>query len=190
MQSALRFTTADLETFPDTLDDTRYEIIGGELFVAHQPHTDHQRTAGVVWFVLADWSRSTGLGEPIQAPGLIFTDEDNVAPDVIWISNERLARGLGDDGKLHIAPELIVEVLSPGNSNIHRDREAKLKLYSATGVDEYWIADWRERTVDVFRRNGGALTLVATLTDDDTLTSPVLPGFACPVRSLWSFPRA
>jgi len=81
---------------------------------------------------------------------------------------------------------LVIEVLSPGRANEVRDREVKLQLYSRRGVQEYWIADWRRHTVDVYRREDGALRLVATLSDGDTVTSPLLPGFASPVSSLWA----
>ena len=60
--------------------------------------------------------------------------EDDVAPDVVWISSCCIAATLGPDGKLHAAPELICEALSPGAAHERRDREAKLKLYSRRGV--------------------------------------------------------
>ncbi|WP_442944837.1 Uma2 family endonuclease [Nostoc sp.] len=68
---------------------------------------------------------------------MIFTDADNVIPDVVWISSKRLAQLLDEEGHLRGTPELIVEVLSPGTTNEPRDRQVKLKLYSSTGVQEY-----------------------------------------------------
>ena len=55
---------------------------------------------------------------------------------MVWISRERFAAALEPDGKLHAAPDLVVEVLSPGSTNERRDRQAKLKLYSRRGVRE------------------------------------------------------
>ena len=52
-------------------------------------------------------------------------------------------------------------------------------------MDEYWLVDWRTRTVAVYRRAGDELQVVQTLTDGDDLTSPLLPGFAYPVSELW-----
>jgi Uma2 family endonuclease len=184
MSTGIRFTTADLEALPDRLDDTRYELIDGELLVARQPHWEHQSVSLVLGSALQVWSRQTRLGQPNIAPGVIFSPEDDVAPDIVWISRQRRAAALRD-GKLYAAPELIVEILSPGPTNERRDRELKLKLYAREGVDEYWLIDWRAHTVAVYRRAGQALALVATLTDADTLTSPLLPGFACPVAGLW-----
>jgi Putative restriction endonuclease len=105
---------------------------------------------------------------------------------IVWISQARRATALGPEGHLHAAPELVVEVLSPGGANERRDREAKLKLYSRRGVLEYWIVDWRTQQIEVFRREQLALRLVVTLYPTDTLTSPLLPGFMCQVATLFS----
>ncbi len=89
------------------------------------------------------------------------------------------------NGKLYAAPELVIEVLSPDSKNIARDRLAKLGLYSRWGVDEYWIADWRQHRVEIYRQQGGQLALIATLVPGDTLTSPLLPGFSLPLDRLF-----
>ena len=184
--AALRWTSADLEVLPD--DGKQYEIIDGELYVSRKPDLEHQLTSGHIFVALHQWSRATGSGVAIIEPGIIFAEDDDVAPDVVWVSHSRLAAIRGTDGKLHAAPELVVEVLSPGATNERRDREAKLKLYSRQGVHEYWIADWQHRQVQAFRRQNAALHLAATLFAQDILESPLLPGFSCPVADL--FPAA
>ena len=88
---------------------------------------------------------------------------------------------LDEAGHLIIAPELAIEVLSPGLANEQRDREAKLKLYGARGVQEYWILNWQLQQVEVYRRQQAMLKLVVTLLGDDLLTSPLLPNFTCPI---------
>ena len=184
MARSLRWTTADLEAMPD--DGKRYEIIDGELHVSKQPEFDHQRVCGRVHGALQRWSDQVGAGDAVFAPGVIFADDENVAPDVVWISKERLATALQEDRRhLHAAPELIVEVLSPGPTNERRDREVKLKLYSRRGVHEYWVVDWRQRRVEVHRREDTELRLTATLYASDLLRSPLLPGFVCPVAELF-----
>jgi Uma2 family endonuclease len=184
MTSTLRWTSADLESLPD--DGKRYEIIDGELFVSRQPHLYHQEVCFQVASLLNEWSRQTGMGRAFVTPGLIFADDDDVVPDVAWLSNERLAVALGDDGKLHSAPELVVEVLSPGASNIRRDREAKLKLYSRGGVSEYWIVDWLNLSVEIYRSENAQLAFFATLSENDVLESPLLPGFKANVADLFT----
>jgi Uma2 family endonuclease len=179
----VRWTTADLELLPDS--SNRYEIIDGELLVTKAPHWGHQKALTNTSAELRNWSYSTGLGETVSTPGVIFTDADNVIPDVVWISKERLATSLDESGHLTVAPELIVEVLSPGGNNERRDRETKLKLYTSRGVQDYWILDWRLKQVEVYRRQAGMLQLVGTLLPGDPLTSPLLPGFACDVARLF-----
>jgi hypothetical protein len=92
----------------------RYEIIDGELFVTRlplwgtaelPPHHKHQHVIGCIFAVLND---------------------------VVWVSYERLAQIQDEAGHFRGAPELVVEVLSPGKANEDRDRSAKLKLYSVT----------------------------------------------------------
>ncbi len=184
----LRLTVKDLELFPDPIDDTRYELIGGELHVSKQPDWEHQQTCAELTFELGAWNRASGAGRILIAPGIIFGPDEAVAPDVVWVSNERFPRVVGDDGKLHGGPELVVEVLSPGSKNESRDLDLKLDLYSRYGVAEYWVADWRDRTVRVYRRQNAQLTRVSTLTAEDTLASPLLPGFAAPVVRLFPDP--
>ena len=117
---------------------------------------------------------------------MIFTDADNVIPDVVWVSSETLATSLDDAGHLTTAPELIVEVLSPGVENERRDREAKLKLYSSRGVQEYWIINWQKQQIEVYRREKGILKIVSTLFNSDEITSPLLPECRCFVASIFA----
>jgi Uma2 family endonuclease len=180
----VRWTIQDVEALPDN-EWIRYEIIDGELFVTRAPHHKHQHVIGRIFAVLDSWSLDTGLGEPSIMPGLIFSDSDNVAPDVIWVSYERLAQIQDEVGHFRGAPELVVEVLSPGKANEDRDRSAKLKLYSIQGVREYWIVDRIAQRIEVYRREKAQLTLAETLLVGDTITSPLLPDFTCEVAQIF-----
>ena len=100
----------------------------------------------------------------------------------VWVELE----AKDEKGHLRLAPELVVEGLSPGRANEFRDRELKLSLYSRQGVQEYWIVDWQAQTVEVYRPRQGALELTEPLGGADLLTSPLLAGFSCPVSSLWT----
>src|SRR5215469_9833292 len=163
-------TSADLKLLPD--DGNLYELIGGELHVSKQPSWRHQYVCLRLGRFLDEWNDQSGAGMANCAPGVIFAEDDDVAPDLVWISRERLAAALEEDEKLHSAPELVVEVLSPGLSNWRRDREAKLQLYSRRGVQEYWIVSYQERNVEIYRHDGTGLQLAATLNSDDSLESP------------------
>ena len=192
MSISARFTSTDLERLP-AIEGIRYEVIDGSLFVSKQPHWHHQYASDGIVSTLRDWDDRTGLGIAMSAPGLVFTEDNDVIPDVVWISRARLAAVADAAGHLRAAPELVVEVLSPGRENERRDREVKLALYARQGVREYWIVDLQRQAVEVYRQiedgpstgSGQGLRLVATLAGEDVLTTPLLPGFTCPVLRLW-----
>lgn len=180
----LRWTVSDLELLPE--DGNRYEVIDGELYVSKQPDMQHQIVYTKISFLLELWNSQAQLGLTIATPGIIFSDSTAVVPDVVWISNERYATALQADGKFHSSPELTVEVLSPGAENRRRDREVKLKLYSRYGAEEYWVVDWRQRRLEVYRRENAILTLHRTLNENDALETPLLPRFRCQVGQFFT----
>jgi len=174
-----RFTTDDLYRL-NLPEGWRAEIIDGQLFVSKAPGWAHQEVAGNILMALRHWA-DQHQGRVNWGIGVIYADDDNVIPDVVWISAERLERGLDDAGHLRdVGPELVVEILSPGTENARRDRESKLALYSRRDAVEYWIVDPVARTLDQYARTppDGSLALRATLQGDDWLTSPLLEGFA------------
>jgi Uma2 family endonuclease len=184
MYRSTRWKSTDLELLPD--NGNRYEIIDGELIVTLAPHWNHQKVITRLIQSLGTWSNQSNLGEVVTTPGLVFTDDDNVIPDLVWISNDRLARILDESGHLVGAPELAIEVLSAGSDNERRDREVKRKLYAVRGVQEYWIVDWQKQQIEIFRRDGNGLPLIATLFDRDVLSSPLLPNFEQSVAEVFS----
>ncbi|HEX4947734.1 MAG TPA: Uma2 family endonuclease [Blastocatellia bacterium] len=178
-----KFTSADLAVLPE--DGKLYEIIEGDLLISQTTKWYHQYAKAQILLALQRWDSLLNIGFANCEVGLIYDETNDVSPDVVWVSKERLAQILGEDGKLHASPEIAVEVMSPGWSNQVRDRQLKLKLYSRRGVEEYWIVDWQQRTMEIYRRENEQLTLAVTLRHTDILSSPLLPGFACNVAQLF-----
>ena len=175
-------TNADLECLPD--DGNRYELIEGELYVSTAPDLIHQRTVGNIYHAFRSFLIEQPVGEILFGPGVILSDYDGVIPDLVYLSNERRDE-IATGERIYGAPTLAIEILSPGNQNRERDRKLKLKLYAKFGVEEYWIVDPRERSVEVYRREGATLKLFTTFVSDETITTPLLPGFSCAVKSLF-----
>jgi Uma2 family endonuclease len=66
-----------------------------------------------------------------------------------------------------------------------------VNLYARRGAREYWIIDYRRQRVEVYRRTLTAtLALVATLSGDDTLISPLLPDFVLSLARVFRVPPA
>ncbi len=179
------WTVDDLERLQDD-EGKRYEIIDGELYVSTQPDWQHQFVSGQIFTVLQLWSNSTQAGMANLAPGVVYSKGTAVAPDVVWISRDRLRAALQPNGKLNASPELMVEILSPGSENTHRDRSVKLDLYSRRAVEEYWVVNWRERTIDAYRRRNNILTFYKTFNESDILETPLLPEFACQMSRIFT----
>ncbi|MGH8906795.1 MAG: Uma2 family endonuclease [Egibacteraceae bacterium] len=175
---ATGLTYDDLAAFPD--DRLRRELIGGELIVSPAPQTRHQRVSRELGGRLWLYSKKHG-GEIFFAPTDVHFDEGNVVePDVLYILPEHLHRI--EKNCLRGAPDIVVEISSP--STRRTDLVRKLALYERFGVPEYWYFDLNNDAVRVYRLHNGAYGNPIILKPGDTLTSPLLPGFAVPIDEL------
>ena len=175
-------TVADLDSMPD--DGNRYEIIDGELFVSRSPSLEHQRVSGNIFLTFGFFLRDNPIGEIISTPGVIFSDHSAVIPDLVYVSQERrqeIAAGRHITG----APDLVIEIVSPGGENEHRDRFAKRQLYSKYGVKEYWLVLLDTRAVEIQVLEEGILKPQRKFEERDELFSALLPGFSCKVASIF-----
>ncbi|HYN25238.1 MAG TPA: Uma2 family endonuclease [Pyrinomonadaceae bacterium] len=175
-------TITDLEAMPD--DGNRYEVIEGELFVSCAPGLTHQQISGNIQYLIRSYLEENAIGFVIATPGLILTELSGVIPDMVFFRHERSQEIISGE-RLTGAPDIVVEILSPGAENIRRDRIAKRQLYARHGVAEYWMVDPEKRALEVYRLQSGSLELVATLKDEDELNSPFLPGFSCATATIF-----
>jgi len=176
-------TIDDLLLMPD--DGNRYEVIEGELFVTRAPNYDHQAVISNLNYLIAAYLKENPIGTVVPGPGVIFSKFSGVIPDLIFLKHPTRKKILSA-GKLKGAPELAIEIVSPGAASHRRDRVAKRQLFAKYGVQEYWIVDYKSRTVEVYALEQKVLQLVAKLDEQDTLTSDVLPGFTCAVAAIFA----
>jgi Uma2 family endonuclease len=104
-------------------------------------------------------------------------------PDVVYVTLGRLPNCEIPDGDIFIAPDLVVEVLSPSNTGIEVDD--KLEEYLAAGVALVWIVNPERKTIRVYRQNGTTHSFHAA---DVIENEPALPGFRLVVGDV--FPAA
>lgn len=93
-------------------------------------------------------------------------------PDVVYVARSRWPNDQIPDGDLHLVPDLVIEVLSPGNSGI--ELEEKLDEYLAAGIPMVWIVNPEGRTIRVYRQDGTTRLFRAA---DVIENEPLLPGF-------------
>lgn len=185
-QVSLLWNAEDLKLLPD--DGNRYEVIGGNLFVSRAPSLSHQEVIGNLLAEIKFYLKTNPVGKVWITPDLTFSNIDSVIPDLAFARNEKLF-SIASGEHLKGSPDLAVEVLSPGTENIRRDRVAKLKLYSSYAISEYWIADPKKKTLEIYRLNSTnrALELVDTLAQNQILSSPLLPGFSCKLAEIFNY---
>lgn len=167
-------TVADLDACPD--DNNRYELIEGELFVSRAPGIPHQRVLHNIQMELGSYLKKNPMGILVPGTGATFSDYDAVIPDLVFVRGDRWA-DVTSGQKITSAPDIVVEILSPGPENRRRDLSVKRQLYAKYGVKEYWIVDSENQSVLIFHLQEQTLEEIATLRGIDEITSLLLPGF-------------
>ena len=163
-------------------DGKQYEVIDGELFVTPAPTPKHQEIAGELYALLSAYVKANALGKVYIAPvDVLFELHTVVEPDILFIRQDRLS--IVGEKVVEAAPDVVVEVLSP--STFYKDLRKKMGVYDQFGVQEYWIVDPEKQSIEVYARAGKGLQLARSFSSDETLESPLLPGFQLPVNSIF-----
>ncbi|MEO8347519.1 MAG: Uma2 family endonuclease [Acidobacteriota bacterium] len=172
---SLRFTYEDYVLLPD---DRRYEVIDGELYLTPAPTPYHQLVKRRIERLLEDHVQDAGLGQILDAPcDVVLSRFDVLQPDIFFIAAGRLS--IMGEKYISDAPDLVVEILSPGTRK--RDRVFKSKRYARFGVREMWIADPDRKTIEVFVNAEGGFRPDVLYGGEDVLRSPLLPGLEIPL---------
>jgi Uma2 family endonuclease len=175
-------TVEDLDAMPE--DGNRYEVIEGELFVSRAPGLPHQIVSVNIVYEFKKYLDQQPLGIVVATPGLVLSQYSGVIPDIVFFTHRRGEKIVSGE-RLVAAPDIVIEILSPGRENVSRDRVAKRQLYAKHGVNEYWIVDSENRAVEIYRLSSEKLELATMLRDQDEITSPLLSGFTCPLASIF-----
>lgn len=158
------------------------ELVDGRIVLMSPTGYEHGAYESNFLKALRDFVDNKNLGKVFVGEVGIFTQRnpDRVrAADVVYISAERFSQ-VTSKGYIDAPPELVVEVMSPGDT--WSDVTEKLREYFDFGVTVVWIADPRSKTVFVFR----SLTEVREFRpEDDLTTEDVLPGMRLRVASLF-----
>ena len=162
--------------------DIRAEVLDGELLMCASPNTRHQRISREIEIPLCNWVEEIGLGEVLDAPmDVVLSQHDVVQPDILFISRSQLK--IITEKNIQGAPDLVVEILSPGDEQ--RDTVRKKAIYEKYGVKEYWIVDTMAETMAVFGLEGRKLKEKAVYHCGEVLESAVLPDFSLSLEEVF-----
>jgi Uma2 family endonuclease len=169
------WTYDDYAALPE--DEHRYEIVNGVLVMAPAPSPEHQDIVLEIASYLRTHIKLAGLGRVFPAPIDVDLGPKNVfQPDVVVVLNAHLDRVAAK--KIVGAPDLVVEVVSPGSGVM--DRIAKYAVYARAGIPEYWIVNPLRQTIEVSVLEDGEYHSLGVFHRQDLLPSRVVPGL--PVR--------
>jgi Uma2 family endonuclease len=165
-------------------DDVHQELINGVIYPVELNGWKHGHITSLLLMYIHRHVMQQNAGR-VTAPGTGYrlAEETVLAPDIGFVQDERLPDGL-PDGFIPLAPDLAVEVMSPGNSAGEMSR--KVKLFFEHGTRLIWIVHPHDRQIDVYQPTDEGAT-VNFLGMDDTLTGgDVLPGFTLKISDLFT----
>ena len=176
-----RSTASELFEMPD--DGFRYELVRGELRKMSPAGTEHGAIVFNLSGLLAQHIKAHKLGQGFGAETgfKIASDPDTVrAPDAAFIRRERIPEGGIPKKFWPGAPDLAVEVVSPGDT--YNEVEDKVEDWLAAGARAVWVVNPKQRCVVIYR----SMTDVTRLSEADELDGgEVLPGFRCKVSEVF-----
>lgn len=141
-------------------EDQREELISGKVAaMSPRPTFNHNRVAENIDFIFRTYLRGKKCVPLGDGYDLYLDEENQFIPDFMVVCDRDKIQ---PDG-VHGAPDLVVEVLSP--STTKNDRLHKKEAYEKSGVQEYWIADPANKTVEQHLLQSGKLVLSAVYSD-------------------------
>ncbi|MDQ3820894.1 MAG: Uma2 family endonuclease [Acidobacteriota bacterium] len=186
MTTTIQPITAD-ELFTMKDDGFRYDLVKGELRKMSPAEGEHGIIIGRLTAALGHHIEENDLGEVFGAETgfkLASNPDTVLGPDLAFISNEKIPQSGIPVAFWQGAPDLAVEVVSPGNTR--REIEEKIEEYLAAGVSLVWIINPKRRTITVHRANAEPVTLEGSDTLDG---SDVVPGFTYSIARLFKQKR-
>ncbi len=174
------WTYNDYAALPN--EGKRYEIVNGVLYMSPSPGWTHQEIVFEIASYLRNHLRKSGSGGVFIAPlDVELAPKDVFQPDVVVLLKAN--RDKLKDGHIVGAPDLVVEVVSPGSET--HDRYRKLAAYARARIPEYWIVDPDSRTVEVLTCEGGEYQSQGVYRGKAQLPSQIVPGLAVQVEQLF-----
>lgn len=173
-------TYDDYLELPD--DGRRYQILEGELDVTPAPTVTHQKVSMLLELLLAGHVLEHDLGLVLDAPVDVLLDPQNVVqPDIIFVANARLS--IVEEKRIAGAPDLVVEILSPGTGRV--DRLVKTRLYASFGVSWLWLVDPAEQLLEEYERVGMGYRPTARCQGEESFAPRLFPGLTIPLPGIF-----
>lgn len=174
-----KLTVAEFLALPE--GDITYELVDGKAVPKDKPMSlrrFHSRLQPILWRILEDWCS----GPESPKPGSAYTEWAIVLtrqaeqwvpiPDITYISDQRLPTQAMTDEPCLAIPELVIEIISPGQS--FGEISQKATDYLDAGIPRVWIVDTAAKSITVFYPDAPPRTFMGS----QVLQDDLLPGLA------------
>ncbi|CAN5520592.1 Uma2 family endonuclease [soil metagenome] len=184
MSVAERMTAEEFLALPVPELGRPWNLVDGEV-VVNDPTALHGDVLEILLFAVGSWTRATpGRGKVTLSRDLRIDGRNVFVPDLLWYRDGRVPDS--HDPPPYPLPDIAAEVRSP--STWRHDRGAKRSGYERHGLPELWLLDTVADRVRVLRRfhpDGPRFDIEFDLGSEETLTSPLLPGFELPLAGVF-----
>lgn len=134
-------------------EDRREELIGGKVVMMSPASAGHTYVADNILMIFKQYlkgKKCVPFGDGLLVH---LTDEDKFVPDMMVVCDRDKIKRTYIDG----APDLVVEVLSPGTAK--NDKGYKKRVYESSGVPEYWLVNPADKSIEVYLLENGRYTV-------------------------------
>lgn len=181
-QNKLREEQTRRERFYDEITpDIKAEFINGEVIVHSPVRSQHAFVSDNIFLIVSLFARKNKLGRTTHEKVMSRFTRNDYEPDIMFFRKEK-AETIQSNQALFPVPDFVVEVLS--DSTEDRDRGVKFNDYASHGVEEYWLIDVDNQTIEQYHLEKGEYKLIKK-TDEGVIHAFVVAGLNIPVKAMF-----
>jgi Uma2 family endonuclease len=177
------WTEEEFLALENNSENRMMELVDGVIEVLPMPDLYHQGVVQYLFRRMDDFGRMTKKGEAFLAPLPIRLWRRQMRePDIAFFKPQRIKNR-------HKPPEgadVVMEIVSPGKDNRHRDLKEKRRVYAKAKIPEYWIVDPKEQMITVLTLGTRSYKVHGKFKPGNKATSKLLPGFTVDVADVFA----
>lgn len=180
LQANNQLTLQQFLNLPPGDGDITYELVDGQAIPKMSPKFFHSKLTRALLFLISQWCEGQGEVCPEWAITLTRDGRDWVpTPDLLYISYERLPPNWDEDEACPVPPDLVIEIISPGQT--FGQMAAKAKDYLDAKVLRVWVVDSKARSITVFYPDAAPQTYMG----EELLTDSLFEGLEFTAEQLF-----
>lgn len=180
LQAKNQLTLQEFLNLPPGEGDITYEFVNGQAIPQMSPKKFHSKLTRVLLNLIEELCDTKGEVCPELAVSLTRRGRDWVpVPDILYISNERLPSDWEEEGICSVPPDLVIEIISPGQT--FGEMAAKAKDYLDAKVLRVWVVDSKARSITIFFLDAAPQTYMG----DELLKDSLFPGLEFTVEQVF-----